>query len=136
MIITNSFITAQEKRLIRKRKNARWSKGETIIRKFLNENRIEFIPEFYFNELSVRGKPKLLFFDFYIPSYGICIEFDGEQHYTRKFHGKPIKNGETNDFLKNAFCLKKGYKMLRIKYTNIDNTEKIICEFFDKYYPI
>ena len=127
--------TTDQKRLVRKRRNAIWSKGEKLVHNVLKGSGLRFYQEFYFNELKVAGSSKLLFFDFYLPDCEVAIEFDGEQHYTRQFHGKPIKNGERNDFLKTAFCFKKGIKLLRIKYTDIDRTEEIILNFFDKHFP-
>ncbi len=125
----------KEQKLIRVRKNASPSKGEVAVQKVLKESGLTFYQEFYFNDLAVREKEKLLFFDFYIPSYKVAIEFDGEQHYTREFKGKAIVNGAAHYFMKNAFCLKNGIKMLRIKYTDIDKVENIILNFFDKHYP-
>lgn len=130
------IITKKQERLINKRKNSSQSKCEVIISKFLIDNRIHFYTEFYFKEFSRSGKLKLLFFDFYIPSYKTCIEFDGMQHYTLKFKGKKLNNQRENDFLKNAFCKKKGINLLRIKYTDADKIEGIICDFFDNKFPI
>ncbi len=124
--------TEKESDLNKLRKKSAFSKAEEIIAKFLSSNEIEFYTEFFFKELIVSGKPKILFFDFYIPAWELCIEFDGQQHYTRKFNGKPILNGEVNDFVKNAFCKKKGFNLLRIKYTDIENIESIICKKFDE----
>lgn len=127
--------TPDQRRLVKKRRNAIWSKGEKLVHGVLKGSGMRFYQEFYFDELRVAGKMKLLFFDFYLPDYQVVIEFDGQQHYTREFNGKPIVNGERNDFLKTSFCFKRGIKLLRIKYTDIDRVEEIICEFFDKHYP-
>lgn len=70
------IITKKQERLINKRKNSSQSKCEVIISKFLTDNHIHFYTEFYFKEFSRAGKLKLLFFDFYIPFYKTCIEFD------------------------------------------------------------
>jgi very-short-patch-repair endonuclease len=111
------------------------SKGELEVANFLKENGIRFYYEFYFKEFSIRGRPALFFYDFYIPKYNVCIEFDGKQHYTRKWKGMKI-DCERSDFLKTAFCLKKGIKLLRIKYTDIDKVGNKVCDFFDKHFPV
>lgn len=71
-----------------------------------------------------------------IPAYNLVIEFDGQQHYTKEFMGKKLPNITENDFLKNAFCKKKGIHLLRIKYTDINNIDSIICAKFDLISPI
>jgi very-short-patch-repair endonuclease len=129
-----SEITTDDKRLIEKRKRSLFSSGELAIANFCKENGIEFFKEWFFKELKVRGKLKLLFFDFYLPEYNLCIEFDGIQHYTKEFHGKKLVNQETNDFLKSAFLKSKNIKLLRIKYDQIENVESIICQYFDKHF--
>ncbi len=58
------------------------SKGEREIKKFLEKNNINFIKQYRFKKC--RDK-KPLPFDFYLPKYNICIEYDGKQHF------KPIK---------------------------------------------
>lgn len=126
-------ITERQDKLIGMRKRgAKFSKAELIIANFLKDNGVEFYSEFFFKEMTVKGKAKVLFFDFYMPDLNIAIEFDGEQHYTGKFNGKKMINQATNDFLKSAFCKKKKINLIRIKYTDFENIEKIICEKFDK----
>lgn len=115
-----------------RKRGVKFSKAELVIANFLKDNGVEFYSEFFFKEMMVNGKAKVLFFDFYIPEHNICIEFDGEQHYTGTFNGKKIQNQAANDFMKSAFCKKKGINLIRIKYTDFENIEKIICEKFDK----
>lgn len=122
--------------LISKRKSSKLSTGELAIATFLGANEIQFYSEFYFKDFKVIGGRKMLFFDFYIPNYKLCIEYDGEQHYTGKYKGKKLPNQSTNDFLKNAFCKSKGLQLLRIKYTDIDNIENILTAKFDSIDPI
>src|SRR5690242_13059507 len=123
---TKRSFSDREDLLIKRHKGDRKiSKGEAAVYKVLSENHLRFHTEFYFNEL----KNHLFFFDFYLPDYNMVIEFDGEQHYTRKFNGKPMKNSERNDFLKTAFCRKNGIKLLRIKYDQIENVEQIIFNY-------
>ncbi len=96
----------------------RESKGEKKIRNFLNEKKIKFLPQYKFNNCKHILQ---LSFDFYLPEYNICIEYNGIQHY------KPIeKFGGKNQFLvqnkcdniKKEFCLKNNIKLIIIKYDN------------------
>lgn len=106
------------------------SKGETKIASILDSLHISFIQQFIFDEckdiISLR-------FDFYLPDYNTCIEYDGLQHY------KPIEyfGGEENyieskrkDNIKNKFCEEHNIKLIRIPYTDynkIDSDYIIKC---------
>lgn len=59
-------------------------------------------------------------FDFYLPDYNVCIEYDGKQHF------KPVEywGGEWSltelqikDNLKNNYCKDKKIELIRINYT-------------------
>lgn len=97
-------------------KESKKSKGCQTIEKFLNENKIEFLTEYTFeNCVGVRNK---LPFDYYLPKYNILIEYDGEQHYKPKFHQtkEEFTKQKENDKIKNEFCKKEGIKLIRISY--------------------
>jgi len=107
------------------------SKGENEIEKFLVENGIKFISQY--SDIRCRGKKKPLQFDFYLPEYNMCIEYDGEQHY------KPIKfyGGEKNfavrqkrDNIKSDFCIRNNIKLIRIPYIEFDNIDSILQKEF------
>src|ERR1035437_4477643 len=54
------------------------SKGEKQIRLFLKENNIYYVQQHKFpNCKAIRP----LVFDFYLPEFNICIEYDGQQHF-------------------------------------------------------
>ena len=92
------------------------SKGEKEISKFLEKKNIKYIREKRFNDC--RNKNTLPF-DFYLPDYNMCIEFDGEQHFKTNEHfgGEEIfKITQKNDNLKNDYCKKNNIKILRIRY--------------------
>lgn len=104
------------------------STGERNIRLFLDENNIKYIRQKKFNEC--RNKKNLLF-DFYLPDYNLCIEYNGEQHY-KKFRFE--KNNERlferilRDNIKKDFCIKNDIKLLIIKYNEniIDKIKNVI----------
>jgi len=117
---------------LRYRKGCSQSKGEKRVSEFLQDEMIEYIPEYFFKDLFNPKTKQLLYFDFYIRKFNLCIEYDGEQHYATT----KTENQKINDFLKNAYCAKNGINFLRIKYTEFDNIEKLICEKIDKIEPI
>ena len=90
------------------------SKGEIVIETFLKEKKINYKKQKTFKECKDK---KQLRFDFYLPDYNICIEFDGIFHY------KPYKNNQSSlkksikrDKIKNKFCKDNNIKLLRIPY--------------------
>lgn len=115
-------------RVTRYRKTSIPSKGEQKIIVFLVREGVEFRREWWFPGLYSPTSKRLLYFDFFIPKYNLCIEFDGSQHYAKN---KP-DNQKLNDFAKNAFCAKNKINFLRIKYDQFEDIEKLICAKVDK----
>jgi hypothetical protein len=70
------------------------SKGEFLIEKFLLTNELNYYTQFSFSDCRSINPLK---FDFYLPDFNICIEFDGRQHYSKNksesyFYDEDIKN--------------------------------------------
>ena len=102
----------------------RQSKGEQQITKTLIDNDIEFTPQKRFPECKNK---KTLPFDFYLPKYNLCIEFQGRQHYepVKAFGGDDgFDRSLKNDKIKELFCLDNNIKLIKIKYN-----EKIELDF-------
>lgn len=100
------------------------SKGEEIISNFLNKNEIYFETQKTFDGCVLKNK---LYFDFYIPKYNMCIEFDGAQHFipVEHFGGElDLKIRQERDYIKTNFCQNNGIQLIRIKY-NDDIIEKL-----------
>ena len=98
------------------------SKGERFIKLWLKERNILFIPQKKFAECKNK---KQLPFDFYLPDYNTCVEFDGIQHYviSEWFGGKKVFDYiQLNDKIKNEYCSKNNIHLLRIRYD--DNIEE------------
>ena len=96
----------------------RKSKGENQIKLFLESNDIGYIGEKTFEECKNILK---LPFDFYLPNYNICIEFDGEQHFKprERFGGiESFNEQKLRDKIKTEYCIKNNIKLIRIKYTD------------------
>lgn len=101
------------------------SRGEKIISTILEEKSIPFEKEKTFEGLRYKLP---LRFDFYLPTYNLCIEFNGSQHYSEKqlmylmsrnkkeLWNDPVflervhqafEEGKIRDKLKEDFCSKK-----------------------------
>jgi very-short-patch-repair endonuclease len=103
------------------------SKGEKEIRNYLINNNIRFESQKKFKKCRYL---KPLPFDFYLPDYNLCIEYDGEQHFMLKeFWGgqKEFEKIQRKDKIKNIFCEKENISLIRIKYDDniIDKLSKI-----------
>lgn len=60
----------------------KFSKGEVAVEKWLFENKINYTTQMKFDGCIHK---KRLSFDFYLPDYNLCIEYDGTTHYLQKF---------------------------------------------------
>lgn len=95
------------------------SKGEREIRKYLESRKIEYKREHRF--LGCKHKRPLPF-DFYLPNYNICIEFDGEQHFNKfrfEFDESKLEFRKLKDNIKNNYCKENNIILIRISY--LDN---------------
>jgi len=104
------------------------SKGEILIKQFLEDNEIEYIREKTFNECVFEKK---LRFDFFIPTQNMCIEYDGEQHYNSLecFGGDELfEITKKRDKIKNDFCVNNKINLIRIPYFEYDNIFTILSD--------
>ena len=102
------------------------SKGESRIEKYLFDNNIKFV---YQKKFIRCVHKKQLPFDFYLPDFNICIEFNGMQHYKpiKHFGGdKAFKKQKLRDSIKTKYCEDNGIKLIRIPYTDLDKIEEIL----------
>ena len=93
------------------------SKGEKIIINFLDSKKIKYIHQKTFKNCK---DINVLPFDFYLPQFNLCIEFDGQQHFRKEGYFGGI-NGYNDrvkkDKIKNEYCRANKIHLLRIKYT-------------------
>jgi very-short-patch-repair endonuclease len=71
-------------------------------------------------------------FDFYLHEHNACIEYDGQLHYypIKHFGGmKRLIETQKNDLIKTDYCVKRGIRLLRIPFFEINNIEKLIKDF-------
>jgi len=104
------------------------SEGEYFIRKYLETNNIIYEKEKIFSGCKYK---KELYFDFYLPKYNICIEFDGIQHFKpiSYFGGiKEFNKVKLRDSIKDKYCIDNKINLIRISYLDIKNIDKILYE--------
>lgn len=106
------------------------SKGETKIRMFLIKHDIIFEREKRFDDCRYK---KPLPFDFYIPKYNLCIEFDGSCHFNKTNWGgkltdeqmkENLKFYKLRDDIKNNYCKNNNINLIRLN--NFKTIEKTI----------
>ncbi len=117
------------------------SLGEARIKDYLIANDIKFYTEHTFEELRNWFTGKHLRFDFFLPEYKLCIEYDGIQHfkYVKDFHGKNKEIGNKRlgaqikrDEIKNKFCKAYAINLLRINYQQYHKIESILKGYLEK----
>lgn len=117
------------------------SSYESVVKKFLCDNNINFVSEYTFK--NCRDK-NVLPFDFYLPEYKIAIEVDGEGHYYPcHFNQINIKKAQNaffitkrHNLIKNIYCMENDIYLLRLPYWTIKNSneyKKIIISLLCSY---
>ena len=114
------------------------SQGENKIEHFLMNNNIEFKKEKKFKDCKDKYQ---LPFDFYLPQYNLCIEFDGEQHFnpssfssrntSEKEKLENLQYIQKHDKMKNDYCKKNGITLLR--FNNLKTVEQELAEYFQNH---
>lgn len=107
------------------------SKGERKIFLYLQKLNISYNFQFSFDDCKYIER---LPFDFYLPNYNMCIEYDGEAHYFPvKFAGmsqekaeKQFELQQLRDQIKNEYCENNNIKLLRIPYWEFKNIKEIL----------
>lgn len=105
------------------------SKGELIINEYLVKNNIKFNNEYKFEGCINPETKRRLEFDFYLPDYNTCIEYDGAQHYESiNFFGgeNGLITNKIRDKIKTKYCKNKGIELIRIPYWEYKNISKIL----------
>ena len=156
-IISNEYIGAHEKLKCKCLKcgnewEAKWSnlsannsgcpkcnssKGENIVTLFLENNNVEYIMQKTFQDLLGVSEKRHLFYDFYLPTHNILIEYDGEFHFKpiiyksdgdnklTKSNNRYLKQLE-HDRRKDSYALNNKIKLIRIPFTEKKNINEIL----------
>ncbi len=101
------------------------SKGELKIKEYLDDKNIEYIQEKIFPECKDK---RFLRYDFYLPKYNLCIEYNGTQHYKKKFRmsDEDMDDRIKKDKIKEQFCIDNNIDLLIIPYWDFKNIEFIL----------
>ncbi|MFA5586475.1 MAG: hypothetical protein WDA02_08030 [Saccharofermentanales bacterium] len=105
--------------------------GEKIIFNRLKEYNINFEREKSFKDCKHINPLK---FDFYLPDYNLCIEFDGKQHFeVNEYFGgiKSFKKQKLRDSIKTEYCKNNNINLLRIPYNDIDDIDNILNSYLN-----
>ena len=106
------------------------TKGEQYISNYLSKNNIDFILQYKFEDCKhINPLP----FDFYLPKYNMCIEYQGQQHYYAvDFFGgeNKFKEQTKRDKIKKDYCDNNGITLLEISYKNFNNIDEILDSIF------
>lgn len=105
------------------------SAGELKIASVLEKSHINFFRQKSFPNCY---RQKKLLFDFYLPEYNLCIEYDGRQHFEEieLFGGKEyLKLLQESDNIKNIYCKNNKIRLLRISNTQYDIIEELVNSF-------
>lgn len=100
--------------------------GEQNIERYLKSNKIFYEKQYRFDDC--RDK-KPLPFDFYLPNYNLCIEYQRQQHYSPIgiFGGENRFNGQIiRDNIKREYCRKNRIILVEISYLDFKNIDKIL----------
>lgn len=107
------------------------SHGESYIRKFLEDNKIDFIPQYKINSKSLPNVRRDFRVDFYLPKRNMIIEFNGEQHYQpiNIFGGEEVyvKQVERDNALR-KYCYDYDIELIEISFKDINVVEKILAQ--------
>lgn len=113
-----------------------YSVGETRIKQVLEQNGYSFETQYQFDNCVNPKTNSKLRFDFFLPDYNTCIEYDGEQH----FHStsgwndeKHFQETQYKDSIKNVFCKQNDIRLIRIPYYDYD---KIDISYLEKILEI
>lgn len=102
------------------------SKGERKVKSWLDHANISYSQHFKFDDCKYVNK---LIFDFYLPDYNTCIEYDGEQHYKTipEWGGyQEFNRIKIRDSIKNDYCKNNNINLIRIPYYESDNINYIL----------
>ncbi len=101
------------------------SKGERQIRHWLNINNVIYTEQHTF--VGCRHK-YVLRFDFYLPDYNTCVEFDGIQHTYNTFNqtDEAFELMKYCDEIKNNYCKCNNIRLIRIPYTKYEQIGNIL----------
>lgn len=102
------------------------SRGEQKVSNILNSLNIVFQQQYVYNNCRNPKTNAPLRFDFYLPDYNCCIEYDGEQHFKEKenYYRDTLNERQKRDNIKTQYCKDNNIKLVRIPYWDYDRIDK------------
>lgn len=91
------------------------SRQEEKIENFLILKNINYFFQKTYPDLKGKNKASLRF-DFYLPEFNMCIEYDGEGHFDKNYFRNKGSIDHTNDIKKENYCNDHNIKLLRIPF--------------------
>lgn len=125
-IFTTSLVLLEASETGGCKKCAPISVGEEMIAYYLDKYNINYKRQESFDGDCHDKQP--LPFDFYLPDYNLCIEFDGPQHDKPIYGETTFKMRKLHDAMKNWYCRWNNINLLRIMYYERDNIEQILVD--------
>jgi len=110
------------------------SKTEEIIQLWLDAHKIGYVSQKIFQDCRNPETNYPLKFDFFLPHRNLLIEYDGPQHYKLCKIGKytitpdQLKKIQYRDKIKTKYAKSKGIDLLRIKYSQSRDMEKLLTD--------
>ena len=93
------------------------SNGELMVKSILSKYNVRFVQQHAFADCIDQ---RVLPFDFYLPHYNVCIEYQGKQHYEAVdfFGGEDsLKYVQRHDKIKHDYCIKNHINIIHLPYT-------------------
>lgn len=103
------------------------SVGITKIKNILTNNNILYIQEYVFSDCVNPQTNAKLYFDFYLPDYNCCIEYDGEQHFQKANNWNTktdsLQQRQYRDNIKNIYCEQNCINLIRIPFWELNKID-------------
>ena len=80
---------------------------------------------------STKNSRYNLRYDFYLPTFNVLLEFDGEQHFSPRDHWggqKAFERLQENDRKKNDWASESGLRLIRISFDQSEYLEDILTQ--------
>ena len=110
------------------------SYGEVLLKQILEKHNIRFERQKSFIK-CVYKKP--LHFDYWLPDYGVCVEFNGRQHYGVVDNWNDTEDAyairKERDNIKQKWCDENDIILINIPYWEKDNIEPILRDWLFLY---
>lgn len=132
----HQIIINNSKDLIKKRQDCKSSPAEKKIIKFLKRNKVKFTKEAYHPTLINDKTDRLLFLDFYLPSYRVAIEYDGLQHFKSIRGMGNLKERKRLDKIKNNWCKKNDILMIHLNRKHYYKIDEYLFKVLNQLFSI